>query len=65
MKQFVDHNFVVYVGDYDGVFCKYDGCVSVSRLTSHPKYEELKDEMDSGEMVSLFGSDWVKEEGTW
>jgi len=104
----VEHDFVVYVGDYDdilmvhptlappltmnpkdffecannmrrsvfsnnmdfvrfykpenvAVVCKYNGCMSVRKLTSHPKYEKWKDEMDSGEMVSLFGFDWVKE----
>lgn len=102
----VEHDFVVYVGDYDDVLmlqiappttmnpkgffeyanslqshvysnnmdfvkfykpenvavvCKHDGCMSVRKLTSHPKYEKWKDEMDSGEMVSLFGFDWVKE----
>lgn len=103
----VEHDFVVYVGDYDDVLmlhpvtappttmnpkdffehanslrrdvysnnmdfvrfykpenvavvCKYDGCMSVKKLTSHPKYEKWKDEMDSGEMVSLFGFDWVR-----
>jgi len=30
-------------------------------LTEHPKYEKWKDEMDSGEMISLFGAKWVKE----
>lgn len=42
-------------------------CVKVSEgqktmkpITEHPKYEKWQNEMDSGELVSLFGFDWVK-----
>lgn len=106
----VEHNFVVYVGDYDDmlmlhpaiappstmnpkdffdyakkisqpiysnnmdfvrfykpenvmVVCKENGVLSVRKLTKHPQYEKWKDEMDSGELVSLFGFQWVKEFG--
>jgi hypothetical protein len=31
-------------------------------LTEHPKFEMWADEMDSGEMVSVFGCEWVTED---
>jgi hypothetical protein len=31
-------------------------------LTEHPKYETWKNEMDSGELVSLFGCQWVSKQ---
>ena len=30
-----------------------------ARLCDHPEFEKWKDEMDSGEMFSLFGNKWV------
>lgn len=40
------------------VICVSNGiCKS---LDQHPKFEKWKDEMDSGEMVSLFGYKWVE-----
>lgn len=44
---------VVYIDDV----CEYQ-----APLTKHPQFEKWCDEMDSGEMFSLFGNKWVADE---
>ena len=36
-----------------------DGTVACGRLVDHPKFERWKNEMDPGEMWSMFGEKWV------
>lgn len=40
-----------------------DGTTVCSPLMSHPKFEQWKNEMDPGELWSLFGEKWVLEQG--
>lgn len=41
------------------VVSKQDGEINIKCLVEHPKYEKLKDDLDAGELVSLFGFKWV------
>jgi hypothetical protein len=40
-----------------------DGYARCGRLTDHPKFPTWKEEMDPGEMWSLFGEKWLAEKG--
>lgn len=40
-----------------------DGSTACDSLPHHPKFKKWKDEMDPGEMWSLFGEEWVVEAG--
>ncbi len=44
-------------------YLRDDGSTACDSLTNHPEFEKWKNEMDSGEMWSLFGEEWVAKAG--
>lgn len=52
--------YVRYFKPENVIVCRIaDGKMYSKSLTECPKFEKWKDEMDSGELFSLFGNEWV------
>jgi predicted ATPase len=50
-------------GEVRMTFLGDDGATVCAPLSSHPRFEKWKDEMTPGEMWSLFGEQWLVEQG--
>jgi len=44
-------------------YLRDDGSTACDSLPNHPEFKKWKNEMDSGEMWSLFGEEWVAKAG--